>query len=130
MLPDIDYLPIVGDWNGDCRDLSTRRWALHTTPLGLQSAPRSLAHSPGAARCPVSAVYHEKNRTVLSVTMSRGERRRTSSKTAMMRNEARVTPGPVVVLNLDYIETSWSTTSTTLLPQRCSSVRDTSLQPG
>ncbi|KAI0243210.1 hypothetical protein LSAT2_024294 [Lamellibrachia satsuma] len=32
------------------------------------------------------------------------------------------TPGPVAVLNLDYIETSWSTTSTTLLPQRCSSV--------
>ncbi|KAI0243218.1 hypothetical protein LSAT2_024302 [Lamellibrachia satsuma] len=40
---------------------------------------------------------------------------------------AGTTPGPVVALNLDYIETSWSTTSTTLLPQRCSSVRGTSL---
>ena len=59
LLPDTDYLPIVGDWNGDCRDVSTRRWAQHTTPLGLQSAPRSLAHLPGAAGFPVSAVYHE-----------------------------------------------------------------------
>ncbi|KAI0210807.1 hypothetical protein LSAT2_004413 [Lamellibrachia satsuma] len=43
------------------RDVSTRWWALHTAPLRLQPAPRSLAHSPGAARCPVSAVYHEES---------------------------------------------------------------------
>ena len=59
LLPNTDYLPIVGDWNGVCMDVSTRRWAQHTTPLGLQSAPRSLAHLPGAAGYPVSAVYHE-----------------------------------------------------------------------
>ena len=34
-----NYLSIVGDWISECWDMSTHRWALHTAPVGLQSAP-------------------------------------------------------------------------------------------
>ena len=35
---DLDAPPgLIGDWNGEGRDVSTRWWALHTSPLGLQS---------------------------------------------------------------------------------------------
>jgi len=78
LLPNADYLPIVGDWNGEGRDVSTRWWVLHTTSLGLQSAPRSLARAWCRKGPSIRNVLHGSCARVLSMERlctSRGDLR-------------------------------------------------------